>query len=179
MQSTYRLLIFFIFIAIGGLFYKVIFPSTAVNSDKSDASVFFSKELIDSDLVNHPLSKLQGKILIVNFWATWCPPCREEIPDLSNLYLRHKNQGLEIIGISTDDITKTKEFLRTNQVSYPVLIGDIQSMAIAESLGNDKGALPFTVIIDAKGKIIQTFLGRIDLTTVENKLLPLFHTSIN
>lgn len=103
------------------------------------------------------MKDLANKVVIVDFWATWCGPCREEIPHLNELYAELKGQGLEIVGISmdttgTDDV---KDFAREFRIQYPIVMGDEK---VAESFGGIMG-LPTTFIIDRKGKIAKKYVG--------------------
>ncbi|HEY8117948.1 MAG TPA: TlpA disulfide reductase family protein [Methylophilaceae bacterium] len=119
------------------------------------------------------LKQWQGKIIVVNFWATWCPPCREEMPELSHLQDQYHDNNVIVLGISTDDVAKIREFSKEVKVSYPLLAADMEGMNLAASLGNDKGILPYTVIIKADGTVAKTYFGRIDQPLLEQTLLPL------
>ena len=114
---------------------------------------------------------------MLNFWATWCPPCREEMPELSAMQTQYKDKNLTIIGLSTDDVETTKTFIKSAPVSYAILSGDMQAMNFAESLGNNRGILPYTVIIDAQGKVVKTFFGRVNQALLEKTLSPLLSVS--
>ncbi|MEO8418261.1 MAG: TlpA disulfide reductase family protein [Methylophilaceae bacterium] len=131
----------------------------------------------DANGTAQAISQWQGKITVINFWASWCPPCREEMPELSRLQDQYRDRGVIVLGISTDDIDKMREFAKTTKVSYPLLAGDMEAMAIGASLGNDKGVLPYTVIIQADGGIANTYFGRINQSLLEKTLLPLIKTS--
>jgi cytochrome c biogenesis protein CcmG/thiol:disulfide interchange protein DsbE len=103
------------------------------------------------------MKDLANKVVIVDFWATWCGPCREEIPHLNELYAELKGQGLEIVGISmdttgTDDV---KDFAREFRIQYPIVMGDEK---VAESFGGILG-LPTKFIVDRKGKIAKKYVG--------------------
>ena len=119
------------------------------------------------------LADFRGKPLVLNFWATWCPPCREEMPELSKMQDEYKNQNLVIIGLSTEDLDTTKNFIAEHPVSYPVLAGDMQAMTFAESLGNNQSILPYTVVIDEKGQLVKAFFGRVNQTLLEKTITPL------
>ena len=123
------------------------------------------------------LKQWQGKVLVLNFWATWCPPCREEMPELSAMQDQYKGQNLLIVGLSTDDLEQTKKFIKTAPVSYPILAGDTAAMNLAESLGNDRGILPYTVIVDTKGAVVKTFFGRVNQQLLEKTITPLLNVS--
>lgn len=113
------------------------------------------------DLENKPqsLNQWRGKVLVVNFWATWCAPCREEIPIFVKLQEKYRTQGLQFIGISIDQADKTSEFSRNFGINYPSLIGTFDTIDISRQAGNKAQALPYTVILDRKGKIVATELG--------------------
>ncbi|MBI1398138.1 MAG: redoxin family protein [Betaproteobacteria bacterium] len=114
------------------------------------------------------LDKWHGKVLVVNFWATWCAPCRKEIPEFVRMQQALGAQGLQFVGIAIDDRDKVRTFVREAGINYPILIGELNAVDLAKSLGNDLGALPFTVVFDRNGQVIQTELG----ATNEAKLRP-------
>jgi len=103
------------------------------------------------------MKDLSHKVVIVDFWATWCGPCREEIPHLNELYSELKGKGLEIVGISmdTDGTDGVKDFAREFRIQYPIVMGDEK---VAESFGGILG-LPTTFIIDRKGKVAKKYIG--------------------
>ena len=132
-----------------------------------------------SDVSGKPqaISQWKGKLIVVNFWATWCPPCREEMPELSRLQEQYQGLGLVVLGISTDELDKIREFVKENPVSYPLLSGEIDAMNVGQSLGNDKGVLPYTVIIKPDGNIAKTYFGLVNQTQLKEILLPLMSAS--
>lgn len=130
-------------------------------------ATFFAGSIPDATGKQQPLKQWQGKITVVNFWASWCSPCREEMPDLSSLYQDYEKQGLVVLGIAMDDVEKIREFSQKTSVSYPLLAADEKARELSIDLGNDKGAVPYTVIIDRNGKIIKTYIGRINRGLIE------------
>lgn len=102
-----------------------------------------------------------GKVLVLNFWATWCPPCREEIPDLMALQAAYGERGLQIVGIAIDDPKAAHEYATRLKVNYPTLVGTWEGQRVAEDYGNRIGALPFTVIVDRHDRIAYTKPGQI------------------
>lgn len=100
------------------------------------------------------ISEWRGKILVVNFWATWCPPCREEIPELIAMQRQYADQGLQIVGIAIEDQDTVSAFAQKNQFNYPILVAGDGGMALSQQLGNFVGAIPFTVVADAGGQIV-------------------------
>lgn len=171
MQSKYRLLIIAVLALLSTVYvFKQFVIPTTVNPS---ANVLLDARFNTLDGKEVALNTWQNKVIVLNFWATWCPPCREEMPELSKMQDQYKNQNLVIIGLSTDDLETTKTFIQTNPVSYPVLAGDMQAMNFAESLGNNQGVLPYTVIIDQNDHVVKTFLGRVNQTLLEKTVTPL------
>ena len=105
------------------------------------------------------LGKWQGQIIVLNFWATWCVPCREEMPIFDRVQKKLADRGVVIIGLAADDKAKVAPFLQTSPVSYQILIGDFEALEFARRLGSTQAALPYTVIIDRSGNIVRTKLG--------------------
>ena len=102
-----------------------------------------------------------GKVLVVNFWASWCPPCVEEMPTLDKLQAEFKSQNVLFVGIGIDSPSNIREFLENTPVSYPIVIGGLEGSNLSKQMGNSQGALPYTIIIDAKGKSTSSKLGKI------------------
>lgn len=134
---------------------------------------FFAAEFPDLTGQPQAMSQWKGKTIIVNFWATWCPPCLEEMPELSKLYAEHQANDVIVLGISSDELGIIREFSDKTPVSYPLLSGDIDAMNISESLGNNKGVLPYTVIIAPDGSIVKTYFGLVNQALLEKAFLPL------
>jgi thiol-disulfide isomerase/thioredoxin len=129
----------------------------------SDAMPFtaqlLAQTLPDVHGVMQPLRQWQGKLLVVNFWATWCSPCREEMPEFSRLQSKHAAKGVQFVGIALDSADKVTDFSRQRPVVYPLLIASHTTMPIMKGLGNTPAGLPFTVIIDRHGKLVRSWLG--------------------
>jgi thiol-disulfide isomerase/thioredoxin len=119
------------------------------------------------------LQQYAGKTVVLNFWATWCEPCREEMPELSQLHDAYKDKNLVVLGLAVDDVAAISAFAKETKVSYPLFAADMQGMAIATGLGNDKSVLPYTVIIKADGSVVKTYLGRVTKPLLEETLLNL------
>ena len=103
----------------------------------------------------------QGKVLVVNFWASWRPPCVEEMPTLDLLQKAFLQENVLFVGIGIDSPSNIREFLEKTPVSYSILIGGLEGSALSKQMGNAQGALPFTVIINSKGKAVYSKLGKI------------------
>jgi thiol-disulfide isomerase/thioredoxin len=105
------------------------------------------------------LAQWRGKLLVVNFWATWCAPCREEMPEFVRLQAEFGGKGLQFVGIALDDADKVGQFAAEIGLNYPALIGGYGAMELSKTLGNRLMALPFTVIVSRDGTIAHTQLG--------------------
>jgi thiol-disulfide isomerase/thioredoxin len=127
------------------------------------------------DLENKPqqLNQWRGKVLVVNFWATWCAPCVEEIPMFIKVQDKHLGKGLQFIGISIDKADKTADFARKFGINYPSLIGTIDTIEISRQAGNTRRVLPYTVILDRKGQVAATGLGGLTEEKLEAIINPL------
>lgn len=117
-----------------------------------------------------PLKTWRGHVLVVNYWATWCHPCREEMPGFSRLHDKYRGKMIQFVGISSDDADKIIEFEKTTPVSYPLLIGDMTVMQGSAALGNRHQALPFTAVFDRQGRLAMTRLGRWNEADLEREL---------
>jgi len=117
--------------------------------------------LVFADVEGHPqrLSQWQGKLLVVNFWATWCPPCRKEIPDFAAVSEEYAGRGVQFVGLGVDTADNIARFARDQNVPYPLLVAGTGSLPIMSSLGNSSMALPFTLIVDSQGRVRLRQLG--------------------
>lgn len=124
-----------------------------------EAAALFALQL--SDLAGAPagLEQWRGKLLVVNFWATWCTPCREEMPEFVLAQSRYASKGLQFVGIGIDDAAKLQQFAASIGVNYPILVGGYPALQVSKSLGNKVMALPFTVVVGRRGGIAHTQLG--------------------
>ena len=113
------------------------------------------------DLENKPrtIADWKGKVLVVNFWATWCAPCREEIPLFVKLQSRYAARGLQFVGIAIDQPDKVKPFAAEYGMNFPVLIAGVDVIELGRQLGNKAGVLPFTVVLSRDGRIADTAVG--------------------
>ena len=130
--------------------HNPIAPESVIGTKAEDFS------LPDSNGELRSLSEWQNKIIVINFWATWCAPCREEIPAFVELQQQYRDKGLQFIGIALQEAKEVRGFLEEFNVNYPSLVGGDEVIQAAKRLGNDIGALPYTVIIDTNSESVFT-----------------------
>jgi thiol-disulfide isomerase/thioredoxin len=107
------------------------------------------------------LQKLKGRPLLVNFWATWCPPCVEEMPLLDSFYRQNSVNGWQIVGLAIDQALAVESFLQRIPVSFPIGLAGTSGAALGKLLGNYSGGLPFTVFFSAAGSISRRKIGKL------------------
>ncbi len=168
-----------VMMSLGFAIYHYAFsPNSPLNHandaySKLSTQTLFASNLPNENGVSQALSQYKGKIIVLNFWATWCPPCREEMPELSQLQDEYKNKNVVLLGIAVDELALVKAFSQATPVSYPIFSAEIDGMTLGVNLGNDKGILPYTVIINSDGRIVKTFFGRINKSLLSATLKPL------
>lgn len=118
------------------------------------------------------LSQYKGKVTVVNFWATWCAPCREEMPMLNAVRTRLAPRGVEVVGVALDDKVSVGNYLRTTKVSYPIVLGDSNTLDLMRAIGNPAGGLPYTVVLDRSGKQVATLIGLLSEKTLRQAVEP-------
>jgi thiol-disulfide isomerase/thioredoxin len=105
------------------------------------------------------LNEWRGKVVVANFWATWCAPCLEEIPLLVSIRRAYAKNMIEVVGIAIDQAAKVQQFAAKMQMDYPILLAETQGLDLIRTLGNRSGGLPFTVFLDRAGKPTSTKIG--------------------
>lgn len=120
------------------------------------------------------IEEWDGRVVLVNFWATWCPPCRKEIPLFMEMQSAHGKAGLTIVGVALDDPHAAAEFARDQGINFPVLVGgEARAGEVARAYGNPHGSLPYSVLLDREGKVRYIHVGRLHRKTLERELAPL------
>ncbi|MEI8028596.1 MAG: TlpA disulfide reductase family protein [Comamonadaceae bacterium] len=107
------------------------------------------------------MATLRGKPLVLNFWATWCPPCIEELPLISSFYQQESAKGWQVLGFAVDQLEPVKRFLARTPVTFPVVMAGMSGVELSRSLGNLSGALPFTVVLGSNGQVSYRKMGKV------------------
>jgi thiol-disulfide isomerase/thioredoxin len=154
-QASIVILIGLLALAGGIALRYILYPAPA-----SEAAPLPDFTLPDLSGQLRSVREWSGKTLVINFWATWCPSCREEMPDLVALQEQYAAQGVQMIGIALEDKQPVEEYLDFNKINYPTLIAGDQGMALAGLLGNRAEAIPYTVVVDRHGVIQDRHLGK-------------------
>jgi thiol-disulfide isomerase/thioredoxin len=138
-----------------------------------DIRPLVSVPMPDLDGKSRKVGDWAGKVLVVNFWATWCPPCLKEIPEFIGMQEKLAARGVQFIGIAADHPDKVREFAAKMRINYPILLGEMDVIEIARLAGNDVGGLPFTVILDRRGHWVRSESGALDEARLTEILRPL------
>ena len=173
MRAAVMALVWMAFAAVG---VGALVPIDVVHAASPNVSAqpLFAASFKDFDRKQQPLAQYKGKPMLVYFWATWCKSCKHEVPELIAL---HKKYGarMTVLGISADNTDKVREFAQKNQIPYPLLLGSDDAIALSKQLGNSVGGLPFAVVVDAKGNIVQALLGETPAGKFEELVRPLLN----
>ncbi len=129
--------------------------------------------LPDVDGQMHSIDEWNGKVIVLNFWATWCPPCVREIPALQQLYETYRARGLVVVGVALDTPQQVIDFIDPRGVEYPVLIADQDGPALTRRYGNRLTVLPYTVVIDRQGNIVYRHRSEITFEQAKEVIEPL------
>lgn len=144
-------------------------PPQDMASEAALAAVF-AIQLDDFLGRTHAFAQWKGQILVVNFWATWCAPCREEMPYFSRIATKRKGNGVQFVGISTDPPEAVKSFAEQYRIAYPLLVGGPGAIELSATLGNRLKGLPFTIVLGRNGEPLLTHTGRLAEAELENVL---------
>lgn len=123
----------------------------------------FALSLNDAQSKPQAIKQWQGKFLVVNFWATWCKPCVEEMPELVQLQKDLAAKNVQLLGLGIDTPSNIAEFTQKYQISYPVFAAGMDGTSLSQAMGNKAGGLPFTALISADGKVVKTYSGRLKM----------------
>jgi len=117
------------------------------------------------------MKALQGRPLVINFWATWCTPCIEEMPLIDAFFRKNESKGWQVVGLAIDQPSRVRQFLTQFPVNYKIGLAGLNGTELGKMLGNDVGGLPFTVVLDANGQLIQRKLGKLSTEDINKWLL--------
>ena len=131
-------------------------------------------QFIDQNGVLRRMAQWDGRLVVVNFWATWCSPCLREVPDLIELQSRYRSRGVRFVGLALDDIEAVRAYVREVPLNYPTAAGDISLLELMRRFGNLTQALPFTALVSPEGRVVDRYSGpltRDELATRLDELL--------
>lgn len=137
-------------------------PGADANTQSDDAVEAFWKTSFDTP-EGGPLamSSFRGKPLLVNFWATWCPPCIEELPLLNSFYLENRTKSWQLLGLAVDQPSAVRKWLQSKPLSFPVGMAGFGGTELSKSFGNLSGGLPFSVVLGASGQLLHRKTGKV------------------
>jgi len=141
------------------------------NSDSKEKRPDFT--LLDIKNKSRSISEWDNKVILINFWATWCPPCVREVPTLDKLNTDFKDKGFVVIGIAIDSLDAVVDFVDPLDLKYPILLAEQQGIELSQAYGNRLGILPFSIIVDRQGFIIHQQPGEITYEQVVELIKPL------
>lgn len=174
-MSKSKILLFAVFAALftGIGLYVGMQRMQPASPENAAVAALMRSRLPDADNKPRDFAEWRGKTLLINFWATWCPPCVAEMPELVELQTEMAPQNLQIVGIGIDSPTNIRQFAEKFQISYPLLIAGMEGTELSRQFGNQGGGLPFTVLIGRDGRVRQTYIGRLDMKKVRADLASL------
>ncbi len=172
-QNT--ILIFFVsaMALIAGIFMQTFIKQSSLIEDQQAQIPQIKIELPDISGKQRNISEWQGKIRIINFWATWCPPCLKEIPEFIKLQAQYKDKNLQFIGIAIEDKAAVEDYLNSITINFPILIAGDAGLSLSQRLGNIVNAVPFTLIINQQGQIIHRQPGELSREKIIELITPL------
>jgi peroxiredoxin len=143
---------------------EMVSPQELVGQRRPD----FTLGAADGRLVS--AADFDGQVTLLNFWATWCLPCREEMPMLAETHAEYAARGVAIVGIALDDVQAARDFADELGITYPILVGTADVMSTAMIYGNRAGLLPYSVLVDRSGVVRRTWLGVLEQAELQNEL---------
>ncbi len=171
-RNIVLLIVLAVFSAGAGMYFSAK-KFSPVAAQPAAVSHLFGQTLPDISGTPQALSQWRGKALVVNFWATWCAPCVEEMPELSHLQTELNGKNVQIIGLGVDSAANMAEFSTKLKIGYPLYVAGMGGGELSRLFGNQAGGLPFTVLIDADGRIKKTYLGRLKMEELRQDLAAL------
>jgi len=158
----------------GGIIARHFLSSPAVEAQQA-TSPLPDFSFPDASGKTRHSAEWQGKIRIINFWATWCPPCIKEIPEFIELQKRYGDKGVQFVGIAIEEREPVAEYLESIAINYPILIGGDGAVALAQQMGNSINAVPFTAVVNREGQIIYRQPGAFSNEQIVKIITPLIN----
>ncbi|MDD4881149.1 MAG: TlpA disulfide reductase family protein [Gallionellaceae bacterium] len=138
-----------------------------------DLGAVWAAALPDLSGRQQAIGQWRGKVLVLNFWAPWCPPCRKEIPGFIRLQRQYGAQGLQLVGVGLDSADKVSAYADATGIPYPLLLGEAAASDLARAAGNSLGGLPYTLVLDRQGNPVASHTGGLDEARLEALIKPL------
>ena len=157
--------------AAGAVTHLVRIGRFGANPSPGIGEAILSSRLSDLDGAPSTLTPYRGRILVVNYWATWCAPCREEIPMFVRLQQEFADKNVQFVGIAIDQADKVRDFAKEIRISYPLLIGGMDALDLSRQAGNTAGVLPFTVVLGRNGQVANSLIGGLTEQRMRDVLL--------
>jgi thiol-disulfide isomerase/thioredoxin len=145
-------------------------PAPAATAVGIAAPALYAATFADTDGRPKALGQYQGTLLVLNFWATWCAPCREEMPAFKRLQARWAGRGVQFVGLANEEPRRVEKFGQELGINYPLLVGGDEVGDLSKRLGNRLGVLPHTVIVDRNGGVIESRVGPYSEAALEKQL---------
>ena len=142
------------------------------DNHQADGTILIRPEFAMSDVDGQirNIKDWDGKVILLNFWATWCPPCLREIPDFIELQEKYGEQGFQVIGIAVDNEEDVREYMDEVKINYPIIISEFEAIELSQRYGNRIGALPYSVIINRENVVSDKITGELSKIKAEEIL---------
>lgn len=141
--------------------------TASAGNDRVD-DAFWGKTFTRPEGGELKLADFKGKPLMINFWATWCPPCVEELPLIDRFFKDHAGNGWQVIGLAIDQPSAVRKFLERTPVTFPIGLAGLEGTDLIKQMGNASGGLPFTLVMDGDGRVAARKLGKLDSSDLES-----------
>lgn len=159
--------------AAAGVAYQLWSPGSGALAPDAVVERVLTARVTDLKGGTQTLEQWRGRVLVINYWATWCAPCREEVPAFVRLQERYGSRGLQFVGIAIDQADKVAEFASEFRINYPLVLGGVETIELLRQVGNRAGVLPYTLVIDRKGSLVSREQGGLKEARLEDILKPL------